>query len=305
MVNEIIETFNLSKIYHMKGKGKKVIALDDVNFAVKEGEKFGLLGPNGAGKTTTISILSTLIQPTSGYAIIDGFNILKNPLNIRSKVSLMLGSDMIYHRITGYANLKFFCKIYEIPNYMERIKDISKEFELEKWLDDYVEHYSTGMKVKLALCRALLVNPKILFLDEPTLGLDVKTTNHIVEKLKNLDKTIFLTSHNMDLVEKLCDRIAFINNGKIVKIGKKEELTSLTQQGIQISIEINQNRDKLKNELDQQEFIIETIETEKGFDLSLKERTFYKDLFSILRNYPIMKLREKEVSIEQLFLKLI
>jgi ABC-type multidrug transport system ATPase subunit len=108
--NSIIETFHLSKSYHLKGK-KRIHALNDVNISISEGEKFGLLGPNGAGKTTMISILSTLIQPSKGYAIIDGVNILKKPNRIKGKIALMLGSDMIYYRITGYSNLKFFCKI--------------------------------------------------------------------------------------------------------------------------------------------------------------------------------------------------
>ena len=196
MDENIIETFDLSKIYHLKGHDKKIVALKDVNIKVKKGEIYGLLGPNGAGKTTLIQILTTLMHPTSGYAIINGFNILKNPLAIKRRIGLMLGEEMIYNRLKGYDNLKFFCKIYNIPNYNERIKSISKEFDLYDWLDQYVEKYSAGMKVKLALCRALLIDPPILFLDEPTLGLDVNTTNYFIEKIKNLNKTIFLTSHN-------------------------------------------------------------------------------------------------------------
>ncbi|GAH97259.1 unnamed protein product, partial [marine sediment metagenome] len=110
-------------------------------------------------------------------------------------------------------------RIYEVPNYKEKISYLAKDFGLEKWLNQYVENFSSGMKMKLALCRTLLLDRKILFLDEPTLGLDVKSIALIIKKLKKLKKTIFLTSHDMGVVEKLCDRIAFINNGKIVKIG--------------------------------------------------------------------------------------
>ena len=305
MGNNIINIFNLSKVFKLKEKGKKIVALDNVNFSVRENEKFGLLGPNGAGKTTLVSILTTLIQPTAGHAVIDGINILKKPEKIRSKIGLMLGSDMVYYRITGYANLKFFCKIYEISNYKEKIYKISRELELDNWLNEYVEKYSTGMKVKLSLCRILLINPKILFLDEPTLGLDIKTTNLIINKLKNLEKTIFLTSHNMNVIEKLCDRVAFIKEGKIINIGNKEALIDTIQKGIKIVIEINQNKEKLILELEQQEFIEEIDKTEGEIIIYLKKRIYYKDLFSILRKYPILKFQEINISIEELFLRII
>ncbi|MFX1328524.1 MAG: ATP-binding cassette domain-containing protein [Promethearchaeota archaeon] len=304
MNNKIIETFNLSKIYHLKDRNF-IQALDDVNIKINEGEKFGLLGPNGAGKTTMISILSTLIQPSSGYAIIDGENILKNPYRVKSKIALMLGNDMIYYRITGYANLKFFCKIYGVKDYKIKIKQVAQEFEIENWLNEYVERYSSGMKCKLSLCRVLLTDPKILFLDEPTLGLDVKTTKFIIDKLKNLNKTIFLTSHNMDVVDKLCSKIAFINNGKIIKSGSKEELRKLLQKQINVFVRIDDNKNALKEELERQDFITQISNEETGLKIELLERTYYKKLFSILEKYEITKIQEMELSIEDLFLKLV
>jgi ABC-2 type transport system ATP-binding protein len=117
MDNGIIQTFDLSKVYKLRGQNKEINALEDVNLSIKKGEKFGLLGPNGAGKTTLIHILTTIKQPTSGYATIDGYNILTNPNQAKEKVALMLESSMLYYRITGYDNLKFFCKIYNVPNY--------------------------------------------------------------------------------------------------------------------------------------------------------------------------------------------
>lgn len=303
MNNKIIETFSLSKKYHLKGRNI-IRALDDVNIQINDGEKFGLLGPNGAGKTTLISILSTLIQPSSGYAIIDGDNILKNN-NIKSKIALMLGNDMIYYRITGYANLKFFCKIYGVKDYKKKIIQIAKEFEIEKWLNEYVERYSSGMKCKLTLCRVLLSDPKILFLDEPTLGLDVKTKNFIIDKLKHLDKTIFLTSHNMEVVDKLCRKIAFINNGKIIKVGNKEELREVMQKRVRIFIGIDENKSKLKQELEQQNFITGVGNKSNGLDIELSNRDFYNKLFPILEKYKILKIQEIEFSVEDLFLKIV
>ena len=305
MRDYIIETFKLSKIYKLKGHKKQIIALDDINLKIKNGEKFGLLGPNGAGKTTIVSILTTLLQPSSGYALIDGYNILKNPAQIKRRIGLVLGSDMIYYRITGYANLKFFCRIYQIPNYKQKIYEIAKELELDKWLNQYVSNYSSGMKIKLSLCRSFLTNPKILFLDEPTLGLDVKATKFVIEKLKQLDGTIFLTSHNMNVVEKLCDRVAFIDKGKIKRVGTREELGKILQKGIKIELILDKNINKLKETLDQQEYILKTIKTESGLILFLKNRIHYNALFSLLQNYPIQKFQEIDISIEELFLKII
>ncbi len=302
---KIIEIFNLSKTYHLKKKNKFISALDDVNLKIAEGEKFGLLGPNGAGKTTMVKILTTLIQPTKGYAIIDGYNILKKPSQVRNKLVLMLGNEMIYYRLTGYSNLKFFAKIYQISNYKEKIYNITKDFGIDKWLHEYVERYSTGMKVKLSLCRTLLLNPKIFFLDEPTLGLDVSTINYIIDKLKKLNKTIFLTSHNMNVVEKLCDRIAFINKGKINVIGDKEYLKELLTQKIEITIEITINKNNLKNELNEKSFITNITEYKNGLIVELNKRINYPDLLAILKDYPITKIRETELNIEDLFLKII
>jgi ABC-2 type transport system ATP-binding protein len=302
--NRIIETFNLSKTYHLKGKNI-VTALDEVNFHINDGEKFGLLGPNGAGKTTMISILSTLIQPSGGYAIIDGDNVLKDAKKIKSKIALMLGNDMIYYRITGYANLKFFCKVYGIKNYKEKITQVAKEFGIEKWLNEYVERYSSGMKCKLTLCRVLLSDPKILFLDEPTLGLDIKTTNFIIEKLKRSNKTIFLTSHNMNIVDKLCTKIAFIDKGKIIKLGSKEEIGKVFQKKVKIFIAIDEKKDKLKLELEQQNFIANVNNEQEGLKVELLRRDHYSNLFPILGKYKIEKIKEIDLSIEDLFLEIV
>ncbi|KKM98495.1 hypothetical protein LCGC14_1157420 [marine sediment metagenome] len=304
MTKEIIRTFNITKDYKLKG-GKEVLrALDDVNISINEGKIFGLLGPNGAGKTTLIQILTTILQPTSGYAIINGHNILKKPKLAKSNIALMLESDMLYYRITAFDNLKFFCKIYNIPNYEEKIKKMVGEFGLEKWLFQYVENFSSGMKMKLALCRTLLLERKILFLDEPTLGLDVKSVSFIVNKLKNINKTIFLTSHDMNVVEKLCNRIAFINNGKILKIGDKHDIKKLEQRGIEIVITIEGNKERLISELKSQEFIDEVLSNKNKLSLILNDRQNYDKLFSILSRYKILKILEKELSLEDLFINL-
>ncbi|MEE9379280.1 MAG: ABC transporter ATP-binding protein [Candidatus Lokiarchaeia archaeon] len=305
MENMIIETFNLSKEYKLRKKQHSILALDNVNLSIKKGEIFGLLGPNGAGKTTLVQILTTILQPTSGYATIDGVNILKNPLQAKRNIALMLGSQMIYYRITGYDNLKFFCKIYKVPNYKEKIFKMAKEFGLEKWLKQYVENYSSGMKMKLALCRTFLLQRSILVLDEPTLGLDVKLKSYIINVLKNTDSTILLTSHDMGVVEKLCDRIAFINKGKIIKIGTKSDLSKFVQSEIKINIKLINNRKELGKVLEEQNYISYVKDTKKGFEITLRERKNYNKLLSILSKYEIQKINEHDLSLEDLFLNII
>ncbi|KKM80248.1 hypothetical protein LCGC14_1341770, partial [marine sediment metagenome] len=241
-----IEILNLTKNYKIKGNKKEFRALDNINLKVEKGEIFGLLGPNGAGKTTMVSILTTLIQPTSGTAKILGRDILKNKRFVKENIGLMLGGDMIYYRLSGYKNLRFFSKIYNIKDYNKKIYDLSDKLNLTEWLHQYVENYSAGMKVKLALARVLLIDPKILFLDEPMLGLDPKIAKSIVDILMKFNKTIFLTSHQMNIVESLCNRIAFLREGKIKKVDTKENFKNFFLKGTKIQIQVSNNR---KNDL--------------------------------------------------------
>ena len=302
--DSIIETFGLSKIYNLKGKKKYVNALDDINISIKRGEIFGLLGPNGAGKTTMVQILTTLLHPTSGYALIDGYHLIKNARKVKSKVALMLESDMLYYRLKAKDNLKFFCKLYRVQNYEKKIYDITKLLGIETWLDQYVENLSSGMKMKLALSRTLLLEREILFLDEPTLGLDVKTVNLFIEIIKNIKSTIILTSHDLSVVEKLCDRVAFINEGKIINIGTQDEIKTLTESEIKIEITFSLQEKTLISELYKHDFITGiTNIRDNSVMIHLKEREYYSDLLNLLSNYKITKLKETETSLEDLFLK--
>lgn len=304
MPDTLIETFNLSKTYYLKGKERIIKALDNVNLTIKKGEIFGLLGPNGAGKTTLIQILTTLLRPTSGYALIDGYHLLKDPISIKAKVALMLESDMLYYRIKAYDNLKFFCKLYDVQNYKQKINQMAKRLGIENWLDQLVEKLSSGMKMKLALCRTLLIERDILFLDEPTLGMDVNTIALFVDIIRNFKGTIILASHDLSVVEKLCDRIAFINQGKIINIGTQDEVKELIESDINIEISLRQQKQELLSDLQKQDFIIEITEPRKDLvRIRLKERSNYRPLLELLSNYEIMKIKEVETSLEKLFLK--
>lgn len=305
MVENIIESFDITKKFKLrKSNEKEIIALNNVNLSIKKGEKFGLLGPNGAGKTTFIQIISTLMQPTSGYANINGYNIKKYPKKAKSNIALMLGATMIYYRMTAHDNLIFFGKIYKVPNYRQKIIEIAKEFEFEKWLNQYVETFSSGMKMKLALCRTFLLDREIAILDEPTLGLDVQLKDFIVKKLKNSENTILLTSHDMGVVEKLCDRIAFINKGSILKIGLKEDLKHLMKAEVKFDVMINNGKDFLKKELEQQNFIKEIDDGKEKLTVNVKDREHVNKLLLILGKYKVLSINEQELSLEDLFFKI-
>ena len=300
-----IEITNLTKKYKIRGKKKEIRALDNVNLKVEKGEIFGLLGPNGAGKTTMVSILTTLIQPTSGTAKILGRDILKYKRFVKENVGLMLGGDMIYYRLSGYKNLRFFSKIYNIKDYDKKINDIADKLNLTEWLHQYVENYSAGMKVKLALARVLLIDPKILFLDEPMLGLDPKIAKSIVDILLKFNKTIFLTSHQMNIVESLCDKIGFLREGKIIKVDSKENFKHFIQRGPKIQLGVSDNRKKeLVKTLSDLEFVDNLKIENENINFSLKSKSNYSKLFEVISNFPITKFKEIETDLEDVFIKL-
>ena len=299
-----IEIDNLTKIYKLKKKNQSLYALNNINLNVKKGEILGLLGPNGAGKTTLVSILSTLNQPTSGTVKILGYDVVKQPWNVKMNIGLMFGSEMIYHRLTGYQNLKFFSKLYGISNYKERIKDLAEIFNLTKWMDQYVDKYSKGMQLKLALSRILLINPRVLLLDEPLLGLDPKSVADLIGILKNLKQTIILTSHQMNIVEKLCNRIAFLKEGKIIKIDTQHNFKKYLFKSKKYKIKIPEKKDALIKKLKDEEYIIDIEQKKDHIILSIQEESSLNTLFNILKDFPIKGFTEIEPELDEIFLKL-
>jgi ABC-2 type transport system ATP-binding protein len=307
MTRKIIETFDLTKDYKLKGGGK-LRALNRINISIDEGEIFGLLGPNGAGKTTLVSILSTLIQPTSGYATIYGLDLRKNVnvKKIKPKIGLMLGDEMVYFRMTGIDNLKFFTRIYRIKNSSRKIKEITTNLGIYNKLEEYVSTYSRGQKLRLALCRVLLIEPEILFLDEPLLGLDPKTTRELIKIILELNKTILLTSHQMHIVEELCGRIAFLNKGNIIKIDSQENYKKLLSEFIRIRFDIYDmaKKTELKKELKSLNFITKIVNKEDGFIISISDSKHYPVLLTCLGKYPVRKIQEIEPTLDDVFIEL-
>jgi ABC-2 type transport system ATP-binding protein len=200
------------------------VAVDDVTFDIKKGEIFGLLGPNGAGKSTTIRMLSTLTRPTRGTATIGGFDVVKEDNNVRKLIGIVSEKMIMYNRLTARENLWFFGNLFGMPRQElnNRISELLELVQLTKWEKAQVGTFSTGMKQKMNIIRALLNMPQVLFLDEPTLGLDPQSTVEIREFVKKLNRehntTILITTHMMGEADLLCDRIGIIDHGKIVAL---------------------------------------------------------------------------------------
>ncbi len=231
----MIEINDLCKSYFIKQK--EIKALSKLNLHINEGEIFGLLGPNGAGKTTTIKILSTLTRPSSGTARVAGFDCVKQSILVRRNIGVVLSMTMIYHRLTGRANLRFFGKLYGVENLDKQIEKLADFFDMRDKLDLLVETYSTGMRAKLALMRGMIHDPPVLFFDEPTLGLDPTSAKKLRDKiiqLKKMKKTILLCTHHLSEADHLCDRIGILRKGELVaadtpanlrnRVGKQKSL---------------------------------------------------------------------------------
>jgi len=220
----IITTSNLTKKYN------KLTAVDNVSFSVVKGEIFGFLGPNGAGKTTTIKMLTTLLNPTNGSAKISDFDIIENRDKVRKNIGVVFQEPALDTELTGGENLDYHARMYAISRdkRKERIDAVLKLVDLEDKKDIIVKNYSGGMKRRLEIARGLMHYPNVLFLDEPTLGLDAQTRRAIWKYVKKMNKeegtTIFLTTHYMDEADYLCDRVGIIDRGKILVIDTIENL---------------------------------------------------------------------------------
>jgi len=250
--NFAVEARQLSRDYVSSKRsyliGKKTItvikALDCIDFEIKEGELFGLLGPNGAGKTTTVKILCTLLEPTSGHAFVKGYDVVKDAAKVRKIVNMVAGGErMLYYRLTGRENLEYFAELYDVPKkeIASRVNSLLELVGLSERADDEVEKYSKGMKQRLQICRGLINDPEVLYLDEPTLGLDVNIAKDIRkfirEKIVNEQgKTVLLTTHYMYEAEELCDRVGFLNKGKLVAVGRSEELKRKMPSGFSMEV---------------------------------------------------------------------
>ncbi|MFZ1970670.1 MAG: ATP-binding cassette domain-containing protein [Candidatus Nanoarchaeia archaeon] len=224
------EMGDIVKVENLTKKFGDLIAVNKISLNIKQGEIFGLLGPNGAGKSTTISMLATILRPTSGDAFINNFEITKNENEVRQSIGIVFQDPSLDDQLTAYENMNFHGRLYHIPKKLrkERITQMLNLVGLENRSNDLIKTFSGGMRRRLEIARGLMHNPKVLFLDEPTLGLDPQTRNRIWDYIKKLNKekgvTVILTTHYMDEADKLCDNIAIINRGKIIATGNPKSL---------------------------------------------------------------------------------
>jgi len=223
----------LIKIRNLTKRYENLTAVDDINLEIAKGEVFGLLGPNGAGKTTVIHMLATLLKPTSGTAIVNGYDVVTEPGKVRSSIGIVFQAPSSDDMLTGYENLKIHAFLYGVPSY-EREKRIQSVLELVGLADrqnDEVKKYSGGMRRRLEIARGLLHKPKVMFLDEPTLGLDPSSRGMMWEYVQKLvkeeDMTFILTTHYMEEADHLCNRIGIIDQGKIIALDTPANLKKL------------------------------------------------------------------------------
>ncbi len=251
-----IETKSLSKTFG------DVKAVDDISFYVETGEIFGFLGPNGAGKSTTMMILTTLLKPTSGQALVSGFDVTNNPKQVREKIGYVQQETTVDEYLTGRENLLLQARLNHIPKDQidSRIDEVLELIELSDKQNEPVVTYSGGMRKRLDIAGGLLHRPKVLFLDEPTVGLDIQTRRKIWEYIKKIhdefEMTIFLTTHYMEEADQLCDRIGIIDGGKIQVIDSPQNMKSaMGNEVISLSIERSESENLFLSELQKIELI--------------------------------------------------
>lgn len=220
----MVEVIGLSKQF------KSVKAVDDISFKVSEGEIVGLLGENGAGKTTTLRMLATMLKPTSGTVRINNYDVVNDAHMVRGEIGILFGGEVgLYDRLTARENIKYFAQLNGVSNQKaeEQINKLVKAFNMQEYIDRRVGKFSRGMKQKVAIARSIVHDPKIMLFDEPTAGLDIsasKIIHDFILHCKEENKAIVFSSHMMNEVEKLCDRVVIINKGKIVEDGKIDKL---------------------------------------------------------------------------------
>lgn len=241
MDENILEVINLRKVY--TSKEDPVVAVDDVSFQVKRGEVFGLLGPNGAGKTTIIGVLTTKTIPSSGRAFLGGIEVTENPLEVKKKIAIVPQNYNLDRGLSARDNLIFHAKYFGVSKEEreKRADRLLKEMDLYKRKNDQVLSFSDGMKRRLMIARALMHDPEIIFLDEATIGLDPEARLLFWQKIKELNSqgvTIFLTTHYMEEADRLCDRIAIMDKGRMLVSGSPEQLKNMLPDGNIIELRI-------------------------------------------------------------------
>jgi ABC-2 type transport system ATP-binding protein len=227
-MSSFVQVNNLVKKY----ANSDVLAVDQINFEIKEGEVFSLLGPNGAGKSTTISMLSCLLKATEGDAIVDGKSIVKDPMGVKTVIGVVPQEIALYETLSARDNLLFWGRMYGMggKQLKERVEEVLEQVNLKDRAKDKVKNYSGGMKRRINIAVGLLHKPKLVFMDEPTVGIDPQSRRRILDMVKELNQqglTVLYTTHYMEEAEELSDRVGIIDQGKLIAIGTQKELTKM------------------------------------------------------------------------------
>jgi ABC-2 type transport system ATP-binding protein len=274
----------LLEVKSLKKRFKEVEAVKGIDFNVYKGEIFGLLGPNGAGKSTTISMISTLIKPTDGDIIYKGQSVLKNPSTIQKRLGVVPQDIALYPTLSGYDNLKFWGHAYGLRGSIlkNRIEEVSEIIGLKDRLKDKVEKYSGGMKRRLNIGAALLHKPELLIMDEPTVGIDPQSRNHILDTVLRLNKegmTVIYTSHYMEEVEAICSRISIMDMGEIIASGTKDELVDIIKGQKKINILFDKITEELLEHIKEIDYIDSVDIKENAMSLITKNgENIFKDI---------------------------
>jgi ABC-2 type transport system ATP-binding protein len=326
-----IETINLTKTFKSKvpngggflrRKTVTVNAIDNLNFQIKRGELFGLLGPNGAGKTTLVKMLCTLLPPDSGTALINGYDIVKQQMQVKRSLGTLfsVGERGFFWRLNGYRNLEFYASIYNVPRQKrhERILEVLKLVGLDNSTFQLYQKYSGGMKRKLALARTLLPDPPIIMLDEPTTGLDALSSRNIREFVKSTvretDKTVLYTTHYIEEAAQICDKIGIMKQGKIVACDTPDALKGKIKEGELIYIILEQVSQAQIEQMRLIQGVIEVTEkngedlmpNQKGVCVELQSIDQLPSIFDYLFNQKIklVNFKREEPSLEDAFIEL-
>lgn len=311
----IIETVNLSRVFINKKTKKRVETLKDISLKIQGGQIFGILGRNGAGKTTLIRILTTLLLPTSGYAYVLGHNVENEYYKIRPYINLVSGGENPGYGILNVKeNIFFFSQLYGLPKKLakEKINKYIKEFGLEERAYNLVNTLSTGEKQRMQLIRGLLNDPEILFLDEPTVGLDVESARFIRQFIKNwvkeTGKTVILTTHYLAEAEELCNLIAIIDLGRILALDTPSGLKALGSNEILYEIETTPfPLESLKNIKGISIIQDKYLDGKISFKISLENESLISNIINKISefNSNIIYLRKKEISLEDAFINIV
>ena len=316
-----IEVQDLRRVYKttigvIRRHSKEVVAVEGISFEVGQGELFGLLGPNGAGKTTTVKMLTTLLYPTSGCASVLGYDVVKDEAKVRERIGFIFGGERgLYWRLSGYDNLRYFAALYRVDPEIsaKRIPMLLEMVGLKGRGDEKVEGYSRGMKQRLHIARTLLHDPQVVFLDEPTIGLDpvgARELRTVVRDLQSAGKTILLTTHYMFEADALCQRIAVVNHGKIIALdtpaGLKKHVADLNV----IEVEVFGIQDDLVERLGNEPYV-DTVSVEnhdqKQMLLVQSKRgsEAVPDILSLLDGQRLGRVGVREPTLEDAYVRLV